>query len=52
MADNNNKSGNKSGNQGFASMDKDKQRKIASEGGKASHSSGNNQSGGQSGSSS
>lgn len=29
------------GNQGFASMDEDKQKEIASKGGKASHSGGN-----------
>jgi hypothetical protein len=38
-----NKSGNKGGNdqRGFASMDKDRQREIASEGGRAAHESGN-----------
>jgi general stress protein YciG len=44
----NNQGGNQGGNQrgdtsnrGFASMDKDRQREIASEGGKAAHQSGN-----------
>ncbi len=39
----NNQSGNK-GSQGFASMDPQKQREIASEGGRASHGGGNAQS--------
>jgi general stress protein YciG len=38
MANNNNNGGS---NRGFAAMDPEKQRKIASEGGKAAHQSGN-----------
>ena len=40
MASNNEQGGNNS-NRGFASMDPEKQREIASEGGKAAHASGN-----------
>jgi general stress protein YciG len=39
---NNNQGGNQGGsNRGFASMDEEKQRQIASEGGRAAHESGN-----------
>lgn len=37
MADKNKSANKSSGKQGFASMDEDKQREIASEGGKAAH---------------
>jgi general stress protein YciG len=40
MAQNNQQNGN-NGNRGFAGMDPQKQREIASEGGKAAHASGN-----------
>jgi uncharacterized protein len=40
MAKNRKNRGNNSGNRGFAAMDPDKQREIASKGGKASHESG------------
>ncbi len=38
---NNNSENNNSDKRGFASMDEDKQREIASQGGKAAHQSGN-----------
>ena len=42
MASNNsNRGGNDNSNRGFASMDPDKQREIASKGGRAAHESGN-----------
>jgi hypothetical protein len=41
MANQDNKQGGGSSNRGFASMDPQKQREIASEGGKAAHASGN-----------
>jgi general stress protein YciG len=40
MAQNNQQNGN-NGNRGFAGMDPEKQREIASEGGRAAHASGN-----------
>jgi general stress protein YciG len=40
MAQNNQQNGN-NGNRGFAGMDPQKQREIASEGGRAAHASGN-----------
>ncbi|WP_296950293.1 KGG domain-containing protein [uncultured Massilia sp.] len=41
MANQGNKQGGDTSNRGFASMDPQKQREIASEGGKAAHASGN-----------
>jgi general stress protein YciG len=41
MANSQNNQGGNSSNRGFASMDDDKQRDIASQGGKAAHASGN-----------
>ncbi len=41
MAGQDDKSSNNTGNRGFASMDEDKQRDIASQGGRAAHASGN-----------
>ena len=40
MANNNNDQGNNTDKRGFASMDEDKQREIASQGGKTAHSNG------------
>jgi hypothetical protein len=40
MAQNSNRSGNQNSGRGFASMEDDKQREIAAEGGRASHASG------------
>jgi general stress protein YciG len=41
MPENNNKGGSQGSGRGFASMDEDKQREIASQGGRAAHESGN-----------
>lgn len=41
MADNNNNNNNNNSKRGFAAMDPEKQREIASKGGKAAHESGN-----------
>jgi uncharacterized protein len=40
MANNSNRGGNRNGGRGFASMDSDRQREIASMGGKAAHAKG------------